>query len=111
MVKKILDPRLDNSAVAMRSIRAKNVYKGIVKHMKKYKNFYEDKLNLNKEDDSYFYQAFIDSPDLIKQELIFLWEEVGILLEQDDSVQIDISHESPTIPDVDTKKRKYIFAP
>ena len=78
---KIHDPRSDSAAIAMRSLRASKVYKSIKKTIKKCKKFNEDKLNLKKTDTD-FYDDFVNCPESIKQELIFLWEEVGDLFEK-----------------------------
>ena len=75
---KIQDPRADRSAIAMRNLRAMNAYKYIKKS--KSKKFNEDKLKLEKTDID-FYEEFKNSSIDIKQELIFLWEEVGNLLD------------------------------
>jgi len=78
---KINDPRSDTAAIAMRSLRATNIFKTIKKMVKKNKDFDEDKLNLHKTDKN-FYNDFVSCPESIKQELIFLWEEVGDLYEE-----------------------------
>jgi hypothetical protein len=75
---RIQDPRADRSAIAMRNLRAMNAYKYIKKT--KNKRFNEDKLKLEKTDID-FYDEFKNSSIEIKQELIFLWEEVGNLLD------------------------------
>ena len=78
---KINDPRGDSAAIAMRSLRATNVFKTIKKIIKKSKHFDEDRLDLQKTD-KLFYNDFITCPESVKQELIFLWEEVGDLYEE-----------------------------
>lgn len=78
---KINDPRGDSAAIAMRSLRATNVFKTIKKIIKKSKHFDEDRLDLQKTD-KLFYNDFIACPESVKQELIFLWEEVGDLYEE-----------------------------
>ncbi len=80
---KINDPRSDTAAVAMRILRAQDVYNKIKKKTnlsKKFKSFNEDKLDLDKTDLD-FYDNFVSCDESIKQELIFLWEEVGLLSE------------------------------
>ena len=102
---KIKDPRCDTAAIAMRSLRADNTFKIIKKIIKKYKSFDEDKLGLNKIDIS-FYEDFISSPESIKQELIFLWEEIGDLCEElqkkniadNDSIILNINAQEKPIP-------------
>ena len=104
---KIKDPRGDTAAIAMRSLRADNTFKIIKKIIKKYKSFDEDKLGLNKIDIS-FYEDFISSPESIKQELIFLWEEIGDLCEElqkknitNDTVMLNINtEEKPIAPKI-----------
>lgn len=112
---KISDPRGDIAAVAMRSLRADNsfkIIKKIVKKNNKVKSFDENKLNLDKID-SNFHSDFLSSPDSVKQELIFLWEEVGDLYEELDNLKDELqnivneSNESPTI----FKKRMNIMGP
>ena len=78
---KINDPRCDSAAIAMRSLRASNTYKTIKKIVKKSNNFDEDKFNFDKTDVN-FYDDFLNCPESIKQELIFLWEEVGDLCKE-----------------------------
>lgn len=76
---KINDPRGDRSSIALRSLRANIVSKKIKKS--KSKLFDENKLNLQKID-LQFYEDFLQSPEEIKKELIFLWEEVRDLYEE-----------------------------
>jgi hypothetical protein len=116
---KINDPRGDTAAIAMRSLRATNTFKTIKKMVKKSKDFDEDKLDLHKIDKN-FYNDFVSCPESIKQELIFLWEEVGDLYEElqskeepeepeepDYNVELDLDEEPPPPP----PKRVYIFGP
>ena len=112
---KINDPRGDTAAIAMRSLRATNTFKTIKKMVKKCKDFDEDKLDLHKTDKN-FYNDFVSCPESIKQELIFLWEEVGDLYERLDeyeesdeqnyNIQLDLDEEPPPPP-----KRMYIMGP
>ena len=115
---KINDPRGDTAAIAMRSLRATNTFKTIKKMVKKCKDFDEDKLDLHKTDKN-FYNDFVSCPESIKQELIFLWEEVGDLYEelqtkeeseepdeQNYNIQLDLDEEPPPPP-----KRSYIMGP
>ena len=117
---KINDPRGDTAAIAMRSLRATNTFKTIKKMVKKSKDFDEDKLDLHKTDKN-FYNDFVSCPESIKQELIFLWEEVGDLYEElqckdeseepqesDYNVALDLDEEPPPPP---PPKRVYIFGP
>lgn len=76
---KINDPRGDRSSIALRSLRADIVSKKIKKS--KSKLFDEDKINLQRID-LQFYEEFKQSPEEIKKELIFLWEEVRDLYEE-----------------------------
>ena len=112
---KINDPRGDTAAIAMRLLRATNTFKTIKKMVKKCKDFDEDKLDLHKTDKN-FYNDFVSCPESIKQELIFLWEEVGDLYERLDeyeesdeqnyNIQLDLDEEPPPPP-----KRMYIMGP
>jgi len=112
---KINNPRSDTAAIAMRSLRATNTFKTIKKMVKKCKDFDEDKLDLHKTDKN-FYNDFVSCPESIKQELIFLWEEVGDLYERLDkyeepdeqnyNIQLDLDEEPPPPP-----KRMYIMGP
>lgn len=102
---KINDPRGDTAAIAMRSLRANNIFKTIKKMVKKCKIFDEDKLDLQKTDKN-FYNDFVSCPESIKQELIFLWEEVGDLYEELDNkeennnieLNLTLDEESPPPP-------------
>lgn len=79
---KINDPRFDRSSIAMRVLRAKNVYKEIIKNVDRInsKNCISiKKLKLKKCKDMDFYEDFLETPHSIQQELLFLWEEVGAL--------------------------------
>ena len=112
---KINDPRGDTAAIAMRSLRATNTFKTIKKIVKKCKDFDEDKLDLHKTDKN-FYNDFVSCPESIKQELIFLWEEVGDLYEElqtkeepeesNYNIQLDLDEEPLPLP-----KRVYIMGP
>lgn len=85
----ILDPRRDSAGIAMRSKRAITVYKKLKTTFDKSnneKNIKENKLSLKK-NDIVFYNEFINSSEAIKQELIYLWEEVGHLNEELDHVE------------------------
>lgn len=116
---KIQDPRADRSAISMRNLRAMNAYKYIKKS--KHKKFNEEKLKLEKTDIN-FYEEFKNSTVEIKQELIFLWEEVGYLLDYIESIEnvnnennesnvSNVSNISPFNLDNAVPKRKYIFGP
>lgn len=94
----ILDPRRDSAAVAMRSKRAISVYKKLKTNFNKYNydnTILENKLNLKK-NDIIFYNEFINSSEIIKQELIYLWEEVGHLNEELDRIE-DIINSSDKV--------------
>jgi hypothetical protein len=94
---KINDPRSDTAAVAMRSLRASRTYKTIKKLVGKYKNSDEDKLKFDEDKfnfqkiDTNFHNDFVSCPESIKQELIFLWEEVGHLY---DDMDMDMNTEN-----------------
>ena len=77
---KVNDPRSDRSAVAMRCLRADSANKCIKTIIKKSKVIDTNKINykLSKLDND-FCEEFDNCSDMIKQELIFLWEEVGDL--------------------------------
>ena len=87
----IVDPRRDTAAVSMRSKRALSVYKKLMIFFNENKNNNDDdnnisnipenKLNL-KQNDIFFYEEFIKCSESIKQELLYLWEEVGHLNEE-----------------------------
>lgn len=112
---KINDPRGDTAAIAMRSLRANNTFKTIKKMVKNCKDFDEDELDLDKN----FYDNFVSCPESIKQELIFLWEEVGDLYEELQTkektkesyyiVQLDLYKKLPAPPSL--PKRMYIMGP
>jgi hypothetical protein len=112
---KINDPRGDTAAIAMRSLRATNTFKTIKKMVKNCKDFDEDKLDLDKN----FHDNFVSCPESIKQELIFLWEEVGDLYEALQTkektkesyyiVQLDLDKKLPAPPSL--SKRMYIMGP
>lgn len=94
----IIDPRRDSAAVAMRSKRAISVYKKLKTYFDKsdYDNtIQENKLTLQKTDIA-FYNEFINSSEAIKQELIYLWEEVGHLNEELDRIE-DIINSSDKV--------------
>ena len=97
----ILDPRIDSAGMAMRSKRAIAVYKKlktIVDKSNNEKNIKENKLSLQK-NDIVFYNEFINSSEAIKQELVYLWEEVGHLNEELDNVEEIInSYDKVKIP-------------
>ena len=80
---KINDPRLDFSGSAMRYYRANKMYKIIKKTIKKDKKL-KDEINLKH--DLHFNNNFNELPEQIKEELIFLWEEVGDLNEKIDLI-------------------------
>ena len=115
---KINDPRGDTAAIAMRSLRATNTFKTIKKMVKNCKDFDENKLDLHKTDKN-FYDDFVSCPESIKQELIFLWEEVGDLYEELKTkeepkesnyiVQLDLDKKLPAPPHL--PKRMYIMGP
>ena len=94
---KINDPRCDTAAIAMRSLRANNMFKTIKKIVKKSNYFDEDKLDLYKTDKN-FYNEFVSCPESIKQELLFLWEEVGNLNEELENKQNQDLDNNPKPP-------------
>ena len=77
---KVNDPRADRSAIAMRALRATSASKCIKSIVKKSKLIDTDKVKerLDKLDND-FGEEFNNCSETIKQELIFLWEEVGDL--------------------------------
>lgn len=77
---KVNDPRADRSGIAMRSLRATSASKCIKTIIKKSKVIDTDKVKdkLDKLDND-FSEEFNNCSETIKQELIFLWEEVGDL--------------------------------
>ena len=75
---KINDPRKDRSGLAMRNLRAAVVYKCIKKN--NFEKFDDTELELHNFDHE-FYNHFVSSADAIKEELIYLWEELGYLHE------------------------------
>ena len=118
---KINNPRGDTAAIAMRTLRAINTFKTIKKMVKKCKEFDEDKLDLHKTDKN-FYDDFVSCPESIKQELIFLWEEVGDLYkeietkkepeESNYNIELDLNKEYiPQPPPPPLPKRMYIMGP
>ena len=79
MVKKIKDPRYDDSALSMRVYRAEKVLKYIKTQIhKNVVEFEQDKFSCGIHDEK-FLEDFKSSPHSIQQELVFLWEEVGDL--------------------------------
>lgn len=118
---KIDDPRYDRSSIALRTVRADRAAKYIKKTIEKntlkskyFNKFNEKRLGLQKYDLE-FYNDFMQCPDEIKKELIFLWEEVHDLTErlnENDKVEINVN-EKPKPPEDEesSKKRMYIFGP
>lgn len=94
---KISDPRQDTSGIAMRVIRAKKAYKYIQKVVQKSvqkgrddKVFKEEKFKFEKYD-TLFSEDFKECHENIKQELVFLWEEIGDLNEIIESYESTLS--------------------
>jgi TATA-binding protein-associated factor Taf7 len=94
---KINDPRQDTSGIAMRVIRAKKAYKYIQKVVQKSvqkgrndKVFKEEKFKFEKYD-TLFSEDFKECHENIKQELVFLWEEIGDLNEIIESYESTLS--------------------
>ena len=85
---KIHDPRADTAAISMRILRAKTADNCIKNCIKRNKIICEDKLKkkLN-EIDSIFGEDFDNCSCTVKQELIFLWEEVGDLNSRLDNLE------------------------
>lgn len=101
---KVNDPRADRSAIAMRSLRATSASKCIKSIIKKSKVIDTDKVKdrLDKLDND-FSEEFNNCSDTIKQELIFLWEEVGDLnklLEESESRNNSEVKEEEMVDDV-----------
>lgn len=120
MVKKIKDPRHDDSAVSMRIYRANKVYKYIVSQIRKnIVEFDQDKFTSGVYDEK-FLENFKESPHSIQQELIFLWEEVGDLTKTNKGFKDDIDHLQSQLDqqaydnkneEEPVKKHRYIFGP
>lgn len=94
---KINDPRQDTSGIAMRVIRAKKAYKYIQKVVQKSvqknrndKVFKEEKFKFEKYD-TLFSEDFKECHENIKQELVFLWEEIGDLNEIIENYELTLS--------------------
>jgi len=116
---KIHDPRADPAAVSMRVLRAKCANKCIKNIIKKNKMICEDKLKKEfNEIDSVFCEEFDNCSYTIKQELIFLWEEVGDLnlhldnCESGDNTKVNIEiEEVPPPPPSSELLKNHICAP
>jgi len=88
----------------VRNERVKKCYE-IIKNSKKSSSpIYEDKLKLDNID-LLFYYDFRKSSNIIKDELLYLWEKLGELLENEDNEVLNKKDECLH------KKRKYIFGP
>ena len=117
---KVNDPRSDRSAVAMRCLRATSANKCIKTIIKKSKVINTDKINftLSKLDND-FSEEFNNCSDIIKQEFIFLWEEVGDLnkiieeLESNDKVEVNINCKvpSPPVKEIQMPQKMRLFGP
>lgn len=81
---KLNDPRQDSSGAAMRYYRANKMYSIIKNTLKKDKKL-KDKIEFKH--DLEFNNDFNETSTLIKEELIFLWEEIGDLNEKIEQLQ------------------------
>jgi len=116
----IKDPLEDEAGISMRFLRANRAYKYISK--RKTKKINEEKLDSEKLD-PYFINLFTDLDENVKQELIWLWNELGSVQEElekyenlDQVVNLNtVSHSPPPAPPAESppaKKRKpTLFGP
>ena len=81
---KLNDPRQDSSGAAMRYYRSNKMYSIIKNTLKKDKKL-KDKIKFKH--DLEFNNDFNETSTLIKEELIFLWEEIGDLNEKIEQLQ------------------------
>jgi hypothetical protein len=101
MVKYIKDPNEDESGVSMRSLRASRAFNYIKK--RKTKTINEKKLD-EEELDPYFNKLFSELDINIKQELIWLWNELGEVYNE----LMEIDNKPPKII---KKSKPKIFGP
>ena len=87
---KTSDPRLDRAAISMRTLRASKVFKHMSKTIEKQdkKSFDLESLKLQNLDCE-FYEEFKNSSESIRQELLFLWEEVGVLNKKMEELEVN----------------------
>ena len=87
---KTSDPRLDRAAISMRTLRASKVFKHMTKTIEKpnSKSFDLESLKLQNLDYE-FYEEFKNSSESIRQELLFLWEEVGALNKKLEELEVN----------------------
>ena len=87
---KTSDPRLDRAAISMRTLRASKVFKHMTKTIEKQdkKSFDLESLKLQNLDYE-FYEEFKNSSESIRQELLFLWEEVGALNKKLEELEVN----------------------
>lgn len=87
---KTSDPRLDRAAISMRTLRASKVFKHMTKTIEKQdkKSFDLESLKLQNLDCE-FYEEFKNSSEPIRQELLFLWEEVGALNKKLEKLEVN----------------------
>jgi len=87
---KTSDPRLDRAAISMRTLRASKVFKHMTKTIEKPNNKSFDLESLKLQNLDYeFYEEFKNSSESIRQELLFLWEEVGALNKKLEELEIN----------------------
>lgn len=120
MVKKfIIDPLEDEAGVSMRYLRANRAYKYISKRRTKKIN--EEKLDSEKLD-PYFNNLFTQLDENVKQELVWLWSELGSIQDElqkyenlENVINLDTNNHTPPSPPAESpssKKRKpSIFGP
>lgn len=98
------DPKKDESGVSMRTLRAQIAFEYL--NNKKTDVIYEN--NLDKDNlDPFFNTQFKELHDNLKQEFVFLWDEIGILTQKLDYLEEQLNNEY-TQP---KKKKQRIFGP
>ena len=103
----ITNPKNDESGVSMRSLRAQMAFDYL--NNRKTNDIFED--NLDKDNlDPYFKSQFKELHDNMKQEFVFLWDEIGILTEELECLKEEIEHNLNNNV-VHKKKRQRLFGP
>ena len=98
------DPKKDESGVSMRSLRAQLAFEYL--NNRKTEEIYEN--NLDKDNlDPFFNSQFKELHDNVKQELVFLWDEIGILSDQLECLKEQLEYETRE----PQKKKQRIFGP
>ena len=104
----ITNPKNDESGVSMRSLRAQMAFDYL--NNRKTSDVFED--NLDKDNlDPYFKSQFKELHENMKQELVFLWDEIGILTEELECLKEQIETEQMTNNQIHKKKRQRLFGP